>query len=155
MFRIEESIEQEIPKVNRLSLSAFNPPDGIDNPFHSEQKWKENYAKDGFIVTAYDEEKPIGFVFFYTNDLDPNAAHCWLAGVKEEYRRLGVFKQLMDYCVPILEKKGYSKITINTYKDKYPAMYEYLSNNGFSLIHEQPATWGDEITQKSFFEKIL
>lgn len=155
MIHIEESVQEDIPKIIHLSLSAFNPPDGVDNPYHSEAKWKANYAKDGFIVTAYDDTLPIGFAFFYTNDQDPQAAHCWLAGVKEEYRRQGIFKQIMDYSIPVLEKKGYVKITINTFKDKYPAMYEYLTNNGFSLIGEEPSTWGDEITIKSFFEKIL
>ena len=54
-----------------------------------------------------------------------------MCGVDQEYRRKGLIKLLMNESFQQAGKEGYLYVTINTYKDKFPAIYSYLTNYGF------------------------
>ncbi|KKR30286.1 hypothetical protein A2715_03145 [Candidatus Woesebacteria bacterium RIFCSPHIGHO2_01_FULL_39_32] len=52
-------------------------------------------------------------------------------------------------------KEGYLYVTINTYKDKFPAIYSYLTNYGFKEYKKEPNNWNGQKIVKSFFRKNI
>lgn len=155
MIEIKLLSESDIPQVIQLSLRIFAPPKDVTDHFHQEQKWKEYYQENGLLLGAYNDGELAGYVFFYDREKDKQSSHCWLAGVLKNYRGKGILTSLMDAAQDLLKEKGYQSITINTYPEKFPAMYHYLTKYHFEMYHEEQREWQSHSTRKCFFRKAL
>ena len=153
MIRMKRLGEADFLKVISLSLSIFKPEKGKEDPYHQLKKWKKNFKKEGLLIGAFVNDELAGYLFCYEKDSRQKVIHCWLAGTAEKYRRQGVFKRLMMELTRILKKRGYKGLTINTYPEKFPAMYAYLTKHGFRKYKEKKKDWQGREISKLFFKK--
>ena len=119
----------------------------MKDKFHSTEKWTENYSKDGVLLGAFVDGKLAGFLFAYRNDLDKKSFHVWMCGIDQKYRRQGIMKLLMERAFQHAKNEEYKKVTINTIKEKFPAMYSFITNYGFEEFKKEE--------NKSLFRKKL
>ncbi len=77
-----------------------------------------------------------------------------MLGVSETFRGKGVLTQLMAYAEKELQN-NYEEITINTYPDKFPAMYAYLQKNHFILDKKEWKELHGKKVEKAFFIKHI
>jgi predicted GNAT superfamily acetyltransferase len=137
MIEIRELKEGMIQEAHELSVEIFGA--GATDEKHSIEKWKEHLKEGGLLLGAYDAGKLVGFKFGYQRE--PESFHSWLGGVREEYRR-------MERQEEWVRAHGYRFLTVNTYKDKFPAMYELLTNAGYQVTAQ-------EAGKSLFLKKLL
>jgi predicted GNAT superfamily acetyltransferase len=143
MIEIRELKEEMIQEAHELSVEIFGA--GATDEKHSIEKWKEHLKEGGLLLGAYDAGRLVGFKFGYQRE--PGSFHSWLGGVCEEYRRRGIARNLMERQEEWVRAHGYHFLTVNTYKDKFPAMYELLMSAGYQVTEQEGG--------KSFFRKKL
>src|SRR5699024_4164418 len=102
----EVSIEEAV-KVNR-NVIEFDGKDTTKEDFE-----KRYVGKDNLIIVAYYKNIPIGYIIGYDRDND-GSFYCWMAGVDNNYRRLGALTTLMNYQMNWAKNKGYNKLKIRT-----------------------------------------
>jgi ribosomal protein S18 acetylase RimI-like enzyme len=78
-----------------------------------------------------------------------------MAGVAEKYRKQGILKKLMSELTKVLKERGYKDFTINTWPEKFPAMYAYLTKYDYEKYKEEEKDWEGKRAVKSFFRKNL
>lgn len=155
MIEIKKLSEKDIPQVILLSLNIFNPPEGGKDYYHFKDRWIEYFRQNGLLFGAYVDEELAGYVFFYDRDKGAKASHCWMAGVSEKFRRKGLLKSLMDKAKRSLKNMNYKQMTINTYPEKFRAMYSYLTKYQYSIYKEEQKEWDGQLTKKCFFREDL
>ena len=116
----------EAVKVNR-NVIEFDGKDTKAEDF--ERRYQD---KDKLIIVAYYENIPIGYIIGYDRDND-GSFYCWMAGVDNNYRRLGALTSLMNYQMDWAKKKGYNKLKIRT-RNNRREMLSFLVKNGFNFI---------------------
>lgn len=116
----------EAVKVNRNVIEF----DGKDTK--AEDFEKRYQDKDKLIIVAYYENIPIGYIIGYDRDND-GSFYCWMAGVDNNYRRLGALTSLMNYQMDWAKKKGYNKLKIRT-RNNRREMLSFLVKNGFNFV---------------------
>ena len=121
----EVSIEEAV-KVNR-NVIEFDGKDTTKEDFE-----KRYVGKDNLIIVAYYENVPIGYIIGYDRDND-GSFYCWMAGVDNNYRRLGALTSLMNYQMDWAKKKGYNKLKIRT-RNNRREMLSFLVKNGFNFV---------------------
>ena len=121
----EVSIEEAV-KVNR-NVIEFDGKDTKAEDF--ERRYQD---KDKLIIVAYYENIPIGYIIGYDRDND-GSFYCWMAGVDNNYRRLGALTSLMNYQMDWAKKKGYNKLKIRT-RNNRREMLSFLVKNGFNFV---------------------
>ena len=121
----EVSIEEAV-KVNR-NVIEFDGKDTKAEDF--ERRYQD---KDKLIIVAYYENIPIGYIIGYDRDND-GSFYCWMAGVDNNYRRLGALTALMNYQMNWAKKKGYNKLKIRT-RNNRREMLSFLVKNGFNFV---------------------
>lgn len=121
----EVSIEEAV-KVNR-NVIEFDGKDTKAEDF--ERRYQD---KDKLIIVAYYENVPIGYIIGYDRDND-GSFYCWMAGVDNNYRRLGALTSLMNYQMDWAKKKGYNKLKIRT-RNNRREMLSFLVKNGFNFV---------------------
>ena len=121
----EVSIEEAV-KVNR-NVIEFDGKDTKAEDF--ERRYQD---KDKLIIVAYYENVPIGYIIGYDRDND-GSFYCWMAGVDNNYRRLGALTTLMNYQMNWAKKKGYNKLKIRT-RNNRREMLSFLVKNGFNFV---------------------
>lgn len=121
----ELSIEEAV-KVNR-NVIEFDGKDTKAEDF--ERRYQD---KDKLIIVAYYENVPIGYIIGYDRDND-GSFYCWMAGVDNNYRRLGALTALMNYQMDWAKKKGYNKLKIRT-RNNRREMLSFLVKNGFNFV---------------------
>ena len=121
----EVSIEEAV-KVNR-NVIEFDGKDTKAEDF--ERRYQD---KDKLIIVAYYENVPIGYIIGYDRDND-GSFYCWMAGVDNNYRRLGALTALMNYQMDWAKKKGYNKLKIRT-RNNRREMLSFLVKNGFNFV---------------------
>lgn len=100
---------------------------------------KKEYFEDRYknveklIIVAYYKELPIGYIVSYDRFNDGKSFYCWMAGVDNNYRRMGSLKCLMDYQDNWAKEKGYNCIKIKT-RNSRREMLSFLIKNKFNLI---------------------
>ena len=121
----EVSIEEAV-KVNR-NVIEFDGKDTTKEDFE-----KRYVGKDNLIIVAYYKNIPIGYIIGYDRDND-GSFYCWMAGVDNNYRRLGALTSLMNYQMNWAKKKGYNKLKIRT-RNNRREMLSFLVKNGFNFV---------------------
>ena len=116
----------EAVKVNR-NVIEFDGKDTKAEDF--ERRYQD---KDKLIIVAYYENVPIGYIIGYDRDND-GSFYCWMAGVDNNYRRLGALTSLMNYQMNWAKKKGYNKLKIRT-RNNRREMLSFLVKNGFNFV---------------------
>jgi len=155
MVKIRELFEADIPQVIGLSLKVFKPKKDRKDPYHNLEKWREYFKQGGILLGAFVNKQLAGYLFCYEREPGKNNLHCWMAGVAEKYRRQGLLKKLISKIKKILKEKGYKTFTINTWPEKFPAMYAYLTKYGYKKYKEEEKEWEGKQTLKVFFRKDL
>jgi ribosomal protein S18 acetylase RimI-like enzyme len=155
MLDVKELSENDIPQVLLLSQQIFNPPEAESDYHHLLSVWQEHYKNDGLILGAYLNEELSGFVCFYEKENGSGSYHCWMAGVAETARGRGILKSLITRAEEIAREKGYTHISINTYPEKYPAMFHYLQKYNYLQYKVEDREWQGKMTKKAFFRKLL
>lgn len=145
MIEIRELHEKDIPVAFRFSEEIFG---ASQDEKYSEAKWKEHLKELGLLLGAFDGERLVGFKFGYRRE--PGALHSWLGGVKDSYRKRGIAQMLLERQEQWARKSGFEFITVNTIRDKFPAMYDLLIKNGYAVYKES-----GENEIKSHFRKKL
>ena len=131
----EVSIEEAV-KVNR-NVIEFDGKDTTKEDFE-----KRYVGKDNLIIVAYYKNIPIGYIIGYDRDND-GSFYCWMAGVDNNYRRLGALTTLMNYQINWAKNKGYNKLKIRT-RDNRREMLSFLVKNGFNFVSVEQR---DDITE--------
>lgn len=143
MFNMHELTKADIPLVHALSVEIFGV--SAKDPKYAIERWEEHLSQHGLLLGAFDGDELVGFKFGY--EREPGALHSWLGGVREPYRRRGIMRLLTEKQESWARNNGYHCVTVNTYKDKFPAMYQFLMGSGY---HETEERLG-----KSFLRKEL
>lgn len=123
---VKEVSIDEIVKVNQNVIEF----DGKDTK--AEDFEKRYQDKDKLLIVAYYENIPIGYIIGYDRDND-GSFYCWMAGVDNNYRRLGALTSLMNYQMDWAKKKGYTKLKIRT-RNNRREMLSFLVKNGFNFV---------------------
>ena len=123
---VKEVPIDEAVKVNR-NVIEFDGKDTKAEDF--ERRYQD---KDKLIIVAYYENVPIGYIIGYDRDND-GSFYCWMAGVDNNYRRLGALTSLMNYQMDWAKKKGYNKLKIRT-RNNRREMLSFLVKNGFNFV---------------------
>ena len=123
---VKEVPIDEAVKVNR-NVIEFDGKDTKAEDF--ERRYQD---KDKLIIVAYYENVPIGYIIGYDRDND-GSFYCWMAGVDNNYRRLGALTSLMNYQMNWAKKKGYNKLKIRT-RNNRREMLSFLVKNGFNFV---------------------
>ena len=123
---VKEVSIDEIVKVNQNVIEF----DGKDTK--AEDFEKRYQDKDKLLIVAYYENIPIGYIIGYDRDND-GSFYCWMAGVDNNYRRLGALTSLMNYQMDWAKKKGYNKLKIRT-RNNRREMLSFLVKNGFNFV---------------------
>ena len=131
----EVSIEEAV-KVNR-NVIEFDGKDTTAEDFE-----KRYNGKKHLIIVAYHENIPIGYIIGYDRDND-GSFYCWMAGVDNNYRRLGALTTLMNYQMNWAKNKGYNKLKIRT-RNNRREMLSFLVKNGFNFVSVEQR---DDITE--------
>ena len=121
----EVSIEEAV-KVNR-NVIEFDGKDTTKEDFE-----KRYVGKDNLIIVAYYKNIPIGYIIGYDRDND-GSFYCWMAGVDNNYRRLGALTSLMNYQMDWAKNKGYNKLKIRT-RNNRREMLSFLVKNDFNFV---------------------
>lgn len=123
---VKEVQIDEAVKVNR-NVIEFDGKDTTKEDFE-----KRYVGKDNLIIVAYYKNIPIGYIIGYDRDND-GSFYCWMAGVDNNYRRLGALTSLMNYQMNWAKKKGYNKLKIRT-RNNRREMLSFLVKNGFNFV---------------------
>ena len=126
----------EAVKVNR-NVIEFDGKDTKAEDF--ERRYQD---KDKLIIVAYYENIPIGYIIGYDRDND-GSFYCWMAGVDNNYRRLGALTTLMNYQMNWAKNKGYNKLKIRT-RNNRREMLSFLVKNDFNFVSVEQR---DDITE--------
>jgi ribosomal protein S18 acetylase RimI-like enzyme len=140
-------------EIFALSLDIFNPPSPREDYLHKNSVWKKHFKDNGILIGAFVEDQLAGYVFFYDREKESGSSHCWMAGVAEKFRGKGLLSALMGEAQKQLKSKGYQQMTINTYSEKFPIMYSYLTKHKFELYKEEEKQSQGKMIRKSFFKK--
>jgi predicted GNAT superfamily acetyltransferase len=146
MIEIRELMEDDLPEAHRLSVEVFGQ-DANDEK-HSIEKWKKHLKENGTLIGAFDGDELVGFVFGYQRI--PEELHSWLAGVRETHRRQGVMRSLNARQEALARAHGFKAVTVNTYQDLFPGMYQFLLQDGYVITGQSGS-----IPLKTHFRKDL
>jgi ribosomal protein S18 acetylase RimI-like enzyme len=155
MVKIKQLHEADFPIVVDLSLSIFKPKAGKNDRYHNIRNWEEYYKQKGVLLGAFLNNELVGYLFCYEREPYKGTLHCWMAGVAEKYRKQGILKKLMSELTKVLKERGYKDFTINTWPEKFPAMYAYLTKYDYEKYKEEEKDWEGKRAVKSFFRKNL
>ena len=148
---IKELREEVIPAAFQLSVEIFGP--GAADEKHDIVQWRAHFMDDGILLGAYDGEALVGFKYGYRRQ--KGAIHSWLGGVRESYRGQGIARRLMEQQETLARERGFASITVNTFQEKFPAMYHLLQTSGYAPIATSEVTESGKVFIKTHFQKIL
>lgn len=132
-----------------ISKEIFHPLTKEVEEYHNKEDWSAKIGKDGLLIVAYIENEPAAFVLNYTKEA--NSLHIWVGGVLEKFRGLGLWTGMYEKIEMYAKDKNFQKLTLNTYKDKFPIMYQFATKHEFTCHKTEMK---DDL-EKSFFEKSL
>ncbi len=135
---------EDIDEVLALSYKIFTPSPEENKKYHNKDDWIDKINNHGLLVTAWDGDKIIGFSICYSKH---ETFHIWNVGVLEEYRRHGIWKMMYEEIKKFATKENFETLTLNTYKSRFPGMYNFVLKNGFTEYKTEG--------EKSFFMKRL
>lgn len=132
-YKLNEISNIDDPLI--LSIKIFNPSKEKTLKYHNKEDWLNKIKDKGILISVYDDDKCIAFAICYKTNSD--TLHIWNVGVLDEYRGLGIWRETYNRIIDYAIKQGFKKITLNTYKDKFPNMYAFVKKESFDLIKEE------------------
>ena len=135
---------EELDKALVVSKQVFKPSMEELQKNHDRNDWLDKINNGGLLVTAWNDKNMVGFSICYPKEW---AFHIWNVGVLKEYRKLGIWKMMYEEIEKFSKKKKFDQLTLNTYKAKFPGMYNFVSDKGFTKYKTEG--------EKSFFTKEL
>ena len=103
------------------------------------------------IITAYHNNKPIGFKIGYETQTKQNF-YSWMGGVLPKYRQLRIAEELMKYQEQWATKSRFLRILVKT-RNKHKTMIYLLQKNNFTQIGIIPHSPNEET--RILYEKKL
>ena len=152
MSNIEYKINDlsDLDTAIKMSKDIFHPSATEIEQYHNKLDWtKKINDDDGLLVMAYVDNEPAGFVMCYSKE--PKTLHIWVGGVLEKYRGLGIWTGIYEKIESYATAKNHQRLTLNTYKDKFPVMYTFASTHGFHCYKTEIK----DNREKSYFERKL
>ena len=136
---VEAPVEKQ--KITRLILEAL--PEWFGLPDSREEYITESSNRPFFA--AYDENKPIGFV--YLDETGKDTVELYVMGIIKEYHRQGIGRSLVEKAKELAKRKGYSFMQVKTvqmgkYKEYDKTNCFYLSL-GFKEFEVFPTLWDE------------
>jgi ribosomal protein S18 acetylase RimI-like enzyme len=86
------------------------------------------------LVICIVDNRIAGLMAFYSNNKVTKEAFISLLCVKQEYRKLGIGKEIMIHCISKIKRSGMKYIKIETNSDNYIAIKLY-ENLGFKIVN--------------------
>lgn len=128
---IKEASLDDVIKVHRqvpeFEIEGLENDDDLRAYFENRYKDKEN-----IIIVGYLNDEPIGYLIGYDKFSDGESFYCWMAGVAEQWRRIGTLTGLMYYQKAWCQKHGYSTLKIKT-RNTRREMLAFLVKDGFNF----------------------
>ena len=135
---------EELDKALKISNQVFEPSPEETQKYHNKNDWLNKINNDGLLITAWDDNKMVGFSVCYSKE---QKFHIWNVGVLKAYRKLGIWKKMHSEIEKFAKEKNFKHLTLNTYKAKFPLMYAFVLNNGYVEYKTEE--------EKSFFIKEI
>jgi ribosomal protein S18 acetylase RimI-like enzyme len=140
---------EDLKMAMQIAEEVFKPTPEEKVRHHQYKIWKEK-MENGVLVVGCHKNKLVGFALSYAKSTD---FHIGNVGVVEEFRKKGLWKMMYEETLRFAVNNGYKSISLNTYKDKFPGMYNFCIKNGF----EEISTEFDELSSQmksSFLKKL-
>jgi len=120
--------------IECVQLSKLIPE--FENPYPlTEYKMRCSQVAHLSLIADF-EKQPAGFKIGYDRFND-GSFYSWMGGVRVEYRRNGIAKDLADNQENWAKENGYKSIKLKTRK-KHHAMIAFLLDQGYSITSEEP-----------------
>ena len=139
----------DLDYVIEISKKVFTPTAKEILKSHTKEDWLKRMGNDGLLLTLYVENNLAGFAFCYIKE--EGTMHIWQVGVLEQYRGHKLWSEMYKKIETYAGAKGFSRITLNTKRSKFPVMYKFAEEHGFNCYKTEMK---DGI-EKSFFEKNI
>jgi ribosomal protein S18 acetylase RimI-like enzyme len=123
MIEVKEVTIEEALKVHEKVLEFNNEP---------KEYFTERYKdKNPLIIVAYYNNIPIGYIIGY-DKFNNGSYYCWMAGVDNNYRRLGALNSMIIYLIEWMKRRNYKVLQIKT-RNNRREMLSYLVKTGFNF----------------------
>lgn len=139
--------QQSLAGYVRLADIDFNPSIGgrVDIDL-----WTKKIILSGDVILAISEERIVGAIFFYANDIASKKAYISYLSVHRDFRSQGIARNLLARSFSLSKEKGMRKVGVHTHNDVALNLYKKI---GFTVV-EQVTTHKDGIL-KSYLERSL
>lgn len=148
---------EEVTNVLAVSTQIFYPtntnetadevlePLDFHNPANNIDHWMDRLQnKCGEILHCYlpTTNEIVAFSFTCKHNYDVSVKdedksyHVWIAGCLPSYRRQGLMSQLFDMIYQRSARKGFQRLTVNTYPLRFKDMPNFLEKQGF-IVYER------------------
>lgn len=128
-FRIKEG------QLKDAAAVSSNIPE-FDNPYPIAEYHKRLSDTPHLILTAYDNQKPVGFKIGYERNKD-GSFYSWMGGVLPDYRKMNAASILADYQESWAKRQGYKTIRLKT-RSKHRAMLSFSLKRKFMIKDRIP-----------------
>lgn len=99
------------------------------------REYARKLADTAYVSFTAKDDKIIGCVAMYCNDLSTMCAYIPLVGVDKDYRGQHLSKALMNSAISIARGRGFKKIAVHTEND---IAYNLYLSLGFVLVIDGP-----------------
>lgn len=141
--------KEDLGSVLKLAEDVFKPNREEKEKYHKKSDWLEK-LNNGLLVTAFVNEKIVGFAICYKKE---NDLHIWNVGVLPEFRKMGIWRRMYKEIIKYAKNENYEVLSLNTYKDKFPGMYNFCKIEGFSEYATELDSLSGNVKSK-FFKKL-
>lgn len=118
---------EDLDEVIEVGYEVFKP-----SLVEKEKYWKKSdwliRMDNGLLISAVFDDRIIGFAFCYKRE---NDFHIWNVGVLNKYRKMGVWRKMYEEIIKFAKDNNYSEISLNTYKENFPEMYDFCKKEEF------------------------
>lgn len=129
-----ESLVARVPE-----LSAVSPEDVA-----------RRTAGGGLLLVAEVDEREAGFKLGYP--LEGGVFYSWIGGIRPEFRRHGLGRQLLRLQEKLVRERGYHTLRVKS-MNKFPAMLRLLIAEGYEIVDLEHRESPDNL--KIVFQKQL
>lgn len=128
-FKLSVNQAEDIESTIEFSKEVFGSDSKTDTKYHDPKNWKKKLDEGALLVCVSTEANEL-VAFCFCIPKEP-ALHVWLAGVKSSFRSKGIWHNLFHMIEHYALDNKFNQITLNTYKNKFPQMYNFCINHGF------------------------
>jgi ribosomal protein S18 acetylase RimI-like enzyme len=90
-------------------------------------------GKNPLIIVAYYNNIPAGYIIGY-DKFNDESYYCWMAGVDNNYRRIGALSKMIEYLIEWMKKNNYKALKIKT-RNNRREMLSFLVKKGFNFTN--------------------